>query len=246
MGQQMRTGSSPVELPDWRSVLAVVAHPDDETFGLGAVLDFFAQAGARTAVLCLTHGEASTLREPIDDLAAIRGQEFALAARRLGVGRTWLCDYPDGTLSQWCTGRLTGEVLDAVRAVAAEGLLVFDPGGVTGHPDHSAATRAALLAATGLDLPVLGWTIPAAVAAQLNSEFGTRFAGHEPAAIDITLPVRRGRQLAAANAHTSQAIPTSPLWRRLELLGNHESLRWLARVCDEGRGPCKRDRNAEG
>ena len=238
MRQETRIGSSSAELPAWRSVLAVVAHPDDESFGLGAVLDGFADAGARTAVLCLTHGEASTLREPSDDLGALRGQEFALAAQRLGVAQTWLSNYPDGTLSQLCTIRLTGEVLDAVRAVQADGLLVFDPGGVTGHPDHGAATRAAMLAATGLDLPVLGWTIPATVAAQLNTEFGTQFAGHGPAAIDITLPVRRERQLAAARAHTSQAIAASPLWRRLELLGDHESLRWLARTDAEGSNQC--------
>jgi hypothetical protein len=45
--------------PAWSSVLAVVAHPDDESFGLGAILDAFNRAASRTAVLCLTHGEAS-------------------------------------------------------------------------------------------------------------------------------------------------------------------------------------------
>jgi hypothetical protein len=48
-------------LPVWTSVLVVVAHPDDESFGLGAILDAFTAAGATVEVLCLTHGEASTL-----------------------------------------------------------------------------------------------------------------------------------------------------------------------------------------
>lgn len=194
----------------------------------------FARTGARTAVLCLTHGEASSLHGAGDDLAVIRGREFARAARQLGVTDARLRDYPDGILAHVCASRLAGDVLDAIGAVQPVGLLVFDIDGVSGHPDHRAATRAAMLAAAGSDLPVLGWTIPAAVAAQLNAEFGTQFTGHEPAAIDITLPVRRARQLAAARAHTSQAIPGSPLWRRLELLGNQESLRWLARA-DIGR-----------
>ena len=97
----------------------------------------------------------------------------------------------------------------------------------TGGPT-AAATDAALLAAAGVDLPVLGWTLPAAVAEALNRELGTGFVGHRAADIDIDLPVRRVRQTAACAAHESQAIPTSVLWRRLELLGDTESLRWLS------------------
>lgn len=37
------------QLPAWRSVLAVVAHPDDESFGLGAILSAFADRGGRAS-----------------------------------------------------------------------------------------------------------------------------------------------------------------------------------------------------
>ena len=215
-------------LPAWSTVLAVVAHPDDESFGLGAILDAFHRAGTRTAVLCLTRGEASTLRGVAGDLSAVRGREFEAAARTLGVTGTVLRDFPDGALAQVCRSGLSGEVIDAARAVHADGLLVFDPSGVTGHPDHAAATAAALLAAAGPDLPVLGWMLPAAVAEALNRELGTVFVGHEAAEVDIVLPVDRARQTAACAAHVSQAIPTSVLWRRLELLGDTEHLRWLS------------------
>ncbi len=214
-------------LPAWSTVLAVVAHPDDESFGLGAILDAFHRAGIRTAVLCLTRGEASTLHGVAGDLAAVRRREFAAAARTLEVTDTVLRDFPDGALDHVCRSRLMGEVIDAARAVHADGLLVFDPSGVTGHPDHAAATAAALLAAAGLDLPVLGWTLPAAVAEVLNRELGTGFVGHRPAEIDIELPVDRSKQTDACAAHVSQAIPTSVLWRRLELLGGTEHLRCL-------------------
>ncbi len=99
---------------------------------------------------------------------------------------------------------------------------------MTGHPDHGAATAAALLAAAGLELPVLGWTLPVQVADRLNAELGTGFIGHSADDIDIELPVDRSRQLAACAAHVSQAIPASVLWRRLELLGGAEHLRWLS------------------
>ncbi len=48
-------------LPDVRRVLAVVAHPDDESFGLGGLLALLSGGGVPTTVLCFTHGEASTL-----------------------------------------------------------------------------------------------------------------------------------------------------------------------------------------
>ena len=214
-------------LPGWASVLAVVAHPDDESFGLGAVLDAFAGRGTRTAVLCLTHGENSTVHGVTDDLALVREGELAAAARTLGVTEVSLLAYPDGALAEVCRSRLAGEVLDSARAARADGLLVFDTSGVTGHPDHAAASQAALLAADGLDLPVLGWTLPNDVAEHLNRQLGTHFCGHPQVAIDIELPVARERQLAASAAHVSQAIPTSVLWRRLELLGATEHLRWL-------------------
>ena len=217
-------------LPAWSSVLAVVAHPDDESFGLGAILDAFNQAGTRTAVLCLTHGEASTVHGVAGNLAELRAQEFAAAARMLGVSDLTLRDYPDGGLDQVPRSRLVGEVIDAAGTAPAAGLLVFDPSGVTGHDDHAAASAAALLAAAGLKVPVLGWTLPDSVATQLNRECGAGFVGHPAVDIDIELPVTRTRQVAACAAHVSQAIPTSVLWRRLELLGDVEHLRWLTRV----------------
>lgn len=43
-------------LPDWSSLLVVMAHPDDESFGLGAVISAFVAQGTRASVLCFTRG----------------------------------------------------------------------------------------------------------------------------------------------------------------------------------------------
>lgn len=214
-------------LPPWRRVLAVVAHPDDESFGLGAVLSAFTDAGAAASVLCLTHGEASMLHGVAGDLHRVRAAELAAAADALGVTTTVLLGHADGGLGAVCRTLLAGDVVDAVRDLQPDGLVVFDPSGVTGHPDHVAATNAALTAADLLDLPVLGWTLPVAVAATLNAELGASFAGTPDAHIDCVVPVDRTRQRAAIAAHASQALPTSVLWRRLELLGDVEHLRRL-------------------
>jgi|GEM_PF-121012 len=222
-----RAGVSEGVLPEWTSVLAVVAHPDDESFGLGAILDAFTRAGARVEVLCLTHGEASTLHGAAGELASVREAELDVAAGLLGVDHTTLLHFPDGDLGAVGDSRLAEDVVAAAESCGADGLVVFDSAGVTGHPDHVAATSAALAAAEVLHLPVLAWTLPEAVSAQLNQELGTSFAGHRDEEIDLRVSVDRARQLLASRAHVSQALPDSVLWRRLELLADTESLRWL-------------------
>ncbi len=217
----------PEDLPAWRSVLVVVAHPDDESFGLGAVIDALVSRGASVTVLCLTHGEASTLHGSAADLAALRESELRTAAAALGCVATVLRDHPDGALGEIPPSVLMDDVLAVARQSESEGLLVFDPSGVTGHPDHAAAGRAAVTAARELGLPLLAWTLPADVAAQLNDEHGGAFIGHRPEEVDLVLDVDRTRQLVAVRAHVSQAVPSSVLWRRLELLGDVEHLRWI-------------------
>jgi LmbE family N-acetylglucosaminyl deacetylase len=216
-------------LPGWRSVLAVVAHPDDESFGLGAVLDAFVRAGAQARVLCLTHGEASTVHGVSGELRSLRADELQRAARILGIATATMGDHPDGSLGA-APAAVLADVLAAAGRSTPDGFLVFDLSGVTGHPDHVAATEAALAVAERLDLPVLAWTLPEHVATALNDETGAAFVGQLPAGIDLTVTVDRTTQRIACLEHASQAIPTSILWRRLDLLADVEHLRWLRRA----------------
>ena len=72
-------------LPEVHDVLAVCAHPDDESFGLGALLAGFSERGSTVRVLCFTHGEASTLGLTGRPLGEVRAQELRAAADVLGV-----------------------------------------------------------------------------------------------------------------------------------------------------------------
>jgi LmbE family N-acetylglucosaminyl deacetylase len=208
-------------------VLAVIAHPDDASSGLGAILDAFVLAGARVEVLCLTHGQAWTLDEAPGDLATLRGADLASAADVLGAIRVKMRDCPDGALGEVCQTRLANQVVAAADSCHPDGLLVLDAPAVSGHLDHVAATSAGLMAAQTLDLPVLGWTLTEAVAAQLNREFGGGSTGHEDEQTDLRVTVDRARQRLASHADAEQPLPGSDQWRRLELLAHTESLRWL-------------------
>jgi len=178
-------------------------------------------------VLCFTHGEASTLGADVADLAAIRAGELEAAAAVLGVRSVRLMSHPDGRLSEASLEELCREVGETAAAHPADCLLVFDEGGITGHPDHQRATEAALVTAGQLGVPVLAWALPASIAAKLNDEFGANFVGREPAEIDLAIAVDRRLQLAAISCHASQSTANPVLWRRLTLQGTAESLRWL-------------------
>jgi LmbE family N-acetylglucosaminyl deacetylase len=214
-------------LPAWGQVLAVVAHPDDESFGLGAVLATFVESGSEVSVLCLTRGEASTLHGVSGDLAEIRAEELAQAARTMGIVNVRLRDYPDGQLPGVPLETLIDDISSFVAGQQVNGIVVFDSSGITGHPDHQRATEAALAYASANNLPVLGWTLPASVAQTLNAESGANFSGRPPESIDLVISVNRAAQERAIACHPSQAVPGHILWRRLELLGPYEHLRWL-------------------
>ena len=82
---------------------------------------------------------------------------------------------------------------------------------------------------------MLAWAVEQHVAAALNAEFGTSFAGRPTGQIDCTIEADRQRQLSAIACHASQAHDNPVLWRRLDLQGNREVFRWLDRD-DENRG----------
>lgn len=214
--------------PPFQSALAVCAHPDDESFGLGAVLSTLADAGTRVSVLCFTRGEASTLHQEDEDLAAVRSRELVAAARSLGIAQTELLDYPDGGLDAQPLDELAGHVVQIAGMIDADVLVTFDRGGITGHPDHEQATQASLVAARMLEVDVLAWAVPETVADTLNREFGATFVGRLNDECDILMTVDRAKQFAAIADHRSQSSANPVLWRRLDLLGDHEHLRYLS------------------
>jgi len=213
--------------PVWRSVLAVIAHPDDESSGLGPVLDAFMVAGIKVEVVCLTHGQAWQLPGAPGDLAALRGAELASAQDVLGPVRAKMQDCPDGALGEVCQTKLADEVVAAADSFHPDGLLAFDTPEETGYLDHVAATAVALLAGQTLGLPVLGWNLRESVARALNQEFGASATGGQSEEVDLRVTVDRARRRLASHAHQSKAPPGSARWRRLEMLAGSDSLRWL-------------------
>ena len=73
-----------------RSLLAVFAHPDDESLACGGLLAWCAHLGADVSLLCMTHGEHGPGGE---DVRRTRRRELEAAARALGLRAVTLLDH---------------------------------------------------------------------------------------------------------------------------------------------------------
>jgi LmbE family N-acetylglucosaminyl deacetylase len=136
-----------------RSVVAVVAHPDDEVLIAGGTLALAAVVGTPTGVVSLTRGERGpvapgSLRRG-ELLAEARARELGDAAGALGVSWTRCLSYPDGALEREDVVAIGEELTWLLDAHDPAVLLTFGPDGLYGHPDHL-ATRCAALAAAGM------------------------------------------------------------------------------------------------
>jgi LmbE family N-acetylglucosaminyl deacetylase len=130
----------------------ILAHPDDETFGVGGTLIKYADEGVRVHSLCLTQGEKGWNGDPEhpvvpqEQLGAKRAAELAEAGRRMGVVSTTCLTYPDGDLAGVAEDRVVRDIVRWVRQVRPTVVITWGPDGGYGHPDHIAAGERALVA----------------------------------------------------------------------------------------------------
>ena len=82
-----------------KTILAVLAHPDDESFGLGGTLALYASKGYDTYYICATRGEVGTVDEEhlkgFKDIAELRTDELRRAAKILGLKDVFFLGYRD-------------------------------------------------------------------------------------------------------------------------------------------------------
>ena len=207
-------------------VAAVVAHPDDETFGLGALLANLAHEGREVRVLCFTHGEASTIGVGVGvvGLGDIRRRELFDAARVLGVAQVRLLDFPDGSLEALPEAELDMRI-DGWLTNNVAALVVFEPQGVTGHPDHRAVSQAAERVAERRGVAVVEWGIDPLVASQLAEAHGLCFASISDGPDVFDVRVDRTAQLAAIRCHASQLDDDPVVCKVLALHGDIDRVR---------------------
>jgi len=200
-----------------QQILAVFAHPDDETFRPGGTLALLAQRGVRIHLLTATRGEAGSRGDPPlctpDELPTVRERELRGACAALGIEPPRLLDYRDGNLEQADAETLIAQILAVAREVEPQVMLSFGPDGLSGHPDHIAIGQGAAEAFRRDEKIAARYTVavPRSVAEQLNMR-----QVHPVADADIALRVDVSSvwetKLAAIHCHATQ-LSASPMLR---------------------------------
>ena len=145
-----------------KRILSVLAHPDDEAFGMGGTLALYAMRGVEVYLACATLGEAGDI--PPDFLqsssssAALRESELDCSANVLALKQVFKLGFrdsgmegsPDNHHPDALVARPMEEVVESIaavmRQVRPQVVLTFDPVGGYFHPDHIRVHQATVLA----------------------------------------------------------------------------------------------------
>ena len=145
-----------------KRILSVLAHPDDEAFGMGGTLALYAMRGVEVYLACATLGEAGDI--PPDFLqsssssAALRESELDCSANVLALKQVFKLGFrdsgmegsPDNHHPDALVARPMEEVVERIaavmRQVRPQVVLTFDPVGGYFHPDHIRVHQATVLA----------------------------------------------------------------------------------------------------
>ena len=149
-------------------LMAVLAHPDDESLGVGGTLAKYASEGVDVFLLTATRGDAGRYcghrpghpQHPgASALVKIREAELRAAASTLGIHEVSLLDYHDQQLDRANPREAIASIVQHLRRIQPDVVITFGPDGAYGHPDHIAIsqfTTAAIVAAASPGFPDAG------------------------------------------------------------------------------------------
>ncbi len=143
-------------------ILSVLAHPDDESFGMGGTLALYSQKGCDVYLVCATRGEVGTVDPEhmagFNSIAELREGELRCAAGHLGLKGVYFLDYrdsgmpgspdnqhPDAQVAH-PVEEVAGKVVKYIRELKPDVVLTFDPIGGYRHPDHIHIHKATVMA----------------------------------------------------------------------------------------------------
>lgn len=133
-------------------LLAILAHPDDETFGMGGTLAYYANLGVEVILICATRGEAGEVNrhylQGYRSIAELRTAELECAAKQLGISKVIYLNHLDSGLPGSVSsrdpqalvnipdGKLAEEIIRVIRIFHPQVVITHDPIGGYMHPDH--------------------------------------------------------------------------------------------------------------
>jgi LmbE family N-acetylglucosaminyl deacetylase len=134
-----------------RKLLAILAHPDDESLGFGGTFTKYANEGVQTYLITATRGEKgryglSKVSPGPDIVGKTRESELLNAAKILQIKEVVFLDYMDGEVDQVNPVEIIEKIAAHIRRIKPQVILTFGPEGAYGHPDHIAISQFATAA----------------------------------------------------------------------------------------------------
>ncbi len=164
-----------------KCLLAIFAHPDDETFRCGGTLSLLAKHGVRVHLLTFTCGQAGVHGNlPIcsrSELGEVRARELICACDALGLQTPTILGYEDGKLMDANQEDCIAQIIFYIQKYRPQVLLTWPPNGLSGHPDHIAVsqwTASAYLRAKEMGLEELSALYFLAVPETLANDLGMK------------------------------------------------------------------------
>lgn len=147
-------------------LLAIHAHPDDESSKAAATMARYVDEGNRVKVLTCTGGERGDVLNPAMDrpvvkenIGAIRREEMANAIKALGVEHEWLGyvdsglpegdplpPLPEGSFALADTEEVVHKVVKVIREFRPHVIITYDENGGYPHPDHLKVHEVSMIA----------------------------------------------------------------------------------------------------
>ena len=143
-------------------LMAVLAHPDDESLGFGGTLARYSAEEVETYLITATRGERGRFFSPDSkaepaEVGRVREAELRAAAAVLGVREVFILGYPDGAVDQIDAATAIAAIVRRIRLVQPHVVVTFGADGAYGHPDHIAisqfTTAAVVCAADAFTMP---------------------------------------------------------------------------------------------
>ncbi len=109
-------------MADTLKLMAVLAHPDDESLGTGGILAKYAAEGIETSLVTATRGERGWFGDEreypgLESLGQIREAELRAAAEVLGIRGVDFLGYLDGELDQAHPAEVMAKIVGHLRSL---------------------------------------------------------------------------------------------------------------------------------
>jgi LmbE family N-acetylglucosaminyl deacetylase len=158
-------------VPTSRTLVAIIAHPDDESYSASGTLAYYASIGVDVYIICATRGEAGKINHPSlayrDVLGAVREEELRNACRIMGIHQPLFLGYRDSgmmgssdnndplSLNKAKPSEVLRRLVGLLRQLKPQVIISYYEGGYYAHPDHISSHRYTLEAFNAVSNPTV-------------------------------------------------------------------------------------------